>query len=136
MSEKIKGSCLCGEVTFQVWGPFKGFRLCHCSRCQKASGSAHVSNIFTDPDNLEVLTGAEQIKRYDHLSAETFAKCFCTNCGSVVPYKNRPGSFLIIPAGSLDDDPGIVPEANIFWPDRACWYDKGVQAEHCEEYLK
>lgn len=134
MSDKIAGSCLCGQVTFKVWGPFKGFRLCHCSRCQKASGSAHVSNIFTGPDQVEFLTGAELVKRYDHLPAETFSKCFCGNCGSVVPYNNRPSTALIIPAGSLDEDPGIVPEANIFWPDRACWYDAAVGAERCEEY--
>ena len=134
MSEKIAGSCLCGQVTFKVWGPYKGFRLCHCSRCQKASGSAHVANIFTAPDQIEFLSGSELVKRYDHLPAETFSKCFCSNCGSVVPYTNRPGTALIIPAGTLDADPGIVPEANIFWPDRASWYDSGVAAQHCEEY--
>ena len=134
MSDKISGSCLCGEVTFNVWGPFKKFFLCHCSRCQKASGSAHVANIFTDPDNVEFLTGADQVKRYDHMPAETFAKCFCTNCGSVVPYKNRPGNALIIPAGSLNEKPDITPAANIFWDDRAKWYDDGLQAEHFEEF--
>lgn len=134
MSDKIKGSCLCGTVSFNVWGPYKGFFLCHCSRCKKASGSAHVSNIFTQPENVEFLTGEDQIKRYDHMSAETFSKCFCTNCGSVVPYKNRPGTALIIPAGSLDETPEIEPAANIFWPDRASWYDAGINAEHFDEY--
>jgi len=134
MTKKLSGSCLCGEVRYQVWGPFQKFMMCHCSRCQKASGSAHVANIFIAPDNLEFITGADQIKRYDHASAETFSKCFCTNCGSVVPYKNRPGTAVIIPAGTLDEDPEIRPQANIFWPNRADWYDEGVAAQHCDEY--
>lgn len=135
MSVKIKGSCLCGEVSYRVWGPFNKFMLCHCSRCQKASGSAHVANIFTEPENVEFLSGSDQIKRYDHQSASSFGKCFCFNCGSVVPYKNRAGTALIIPAGTLDEDPKIRPQANIFWPNRADWYDKGVTAQHCDEYL-
>ena len=134
MEKKITGSCLCGEVKYKVWGPYKMFRLCHCSRCQKASGTAHVANVFTDPDNVEWVSGENQIKRYDLPEAESFGKCFCTNCGSVVPYKNRPGSMLIIPAGTLDEDPGIRPDANIFWPNRACWYDEGVSSQHSAEY--
>ena len=45
-SESIPGSCLCGLVKFEVTPPFAAFRYCHCSRCQKASGSAHAANAF------------------------------------------------------------------------------------------
>lgn len=136
MSEAIKGSCLCGGVTYEVTGDLKGFMLCHCSRCQKASGSAHVANIFTAPENLNILTGEDQIKRYDLPEPPVFGKSFCSNCGSVVPYINGMGTAVIIPAGTLDVDPGIRPSANIFWPNRAEWYDEGLQAEHCEEFKK
>ena len=135
MSENLTGSCLCGEVSYEVTGELKGFMMCHCSRCQKASGSAHVSNIFTAPDNVKIVSGEAQVKRYNLASAPTFGKCFCTNCGSVVPYLNGAGNAMIIPAGTLDSDPGIRPQANIFWPNRASWYDDGVAAQHCEEYI-
>ena len=135
MPEKITGSCLCGEVNYEVSGELKGFMMCHCSRCQKASGTAHVSNIFTGPDNVKIVSGEAQIKRFNLPDAPTFGKCFCTNCGSVVPYMNGAGTAMIIPAGTLDDDPGIRPQANIFWPNRAEWYDDGVSAQHCDEYI-
>ena len=45
-SETIAGSCLCGSVQFEIRPPFAAFRYCHCSRCQKASGSAHAANIL------------------------------------------------------------------------------------------
>jgi hypothetical protein len=134
MSEKIAGSCLCGEVSYKVEGPFKGFMMCHCTRCQKASGSAHVANIFTAPENIEFLTGEDQIKRYNLPEPPAFGKNFCTNCGSVVPYLNGAGTALIIPAGTLDEDPGIRPSANIFWQNRADWYDEGLEAQHCDEF--
>ena len=36
----FRGSCLCGEVAFEVEGPFDSFLNCHCSRCRKATGTA------------------------------------------------------------------------------------------------
>jgi len=134
MSEKITGNCLCGEVKYEVTGDLKGFMMCHCTRCQKASGSAHVANIFTAPDNVKIVAGEAQIKSYKLPDPPAFGKSFCTNCGSVVPYLNGAGTAMIIPAGTLNEDPGIRPSANIFWLNRADWYDEGVQAQHCDEF--
>jgi len=134
MSEQTKGSCLCGKIQFVVRGPYSVFHLCHCSRCRKDSGSAHASKIFTAPENIEWLDGMEFIKRYDLPTAERFAKNFCTECGSPVPYLSRDGKFLIVPAGSLDSDPGITPRDHIFWKDRAPWYDEGLSAPHFDRY--
>ncbi|TVO75491.1 GFA family protein [Sedimenticola selenatireducens] len=131
---KIKGSCLCGAVTFEVTGPFDQFHLCHCSRCRKSSGSAHASNIFTKPDRITWLTGESLIKRFELPTAERFARCFCGQCGSGVPCLSRNGLALNIPAGSLDEDPVIRPQDNIFWRDRGCWYDEGLVAPRFDEY--
>jgi hypothetical protein len=134
MAESIHGSCLCGEVKYRILGALEQFHFCHCSRCRKSTGSAHASNIFTAPDNIEWLSGEAQIKRYDLPTAERFARCFCTHCGSGVPYLSRNGQYLIIPAGSLDEDSGIRPQDNMFWPDRAPWYDAGIMAPCFDRY--
>ena len=42
---KHLGSCLCGEVRFEVTGDFERFFLCHCGRCRKDTGSAHAANL-------------------------------------------------------------------------------------------
>lgn len=133
MSEQIKGSCLCGAVAFEVTGPFNAFHWCHCSRCRKDTGSAHASNVFTRPDSIEWLSGEDAVKRFEHPEAERFSKAFCTHCGSPVPYVNRSGAHLIIPAGSLDTDPGVVPQDNIHWRSRAAWYEPGVSAPRYED---
>lgn len=46
MVNKYYGSCLCGRVSYEVSGDFDAFYLCHCSRCQKDTGSAHSAKIF------------------------------------------------------------------------------------------
>lgn len=129
-----KGSCLCGKVTYEVVGPFTRFRMCHCPRCRKATSSAHASNIFTRADAIKWITGAQNMKRFDLPNATRFSKSFCVDCGSAMPYVSRDGTALVIPAGTLEDDPQIRPEANIFWPTRAQWYDEGLEAQRCDQY--
>jgi hypothetical protein len=43
-----------------------------------------------------------------------YRSMFCSKCGSPVPHPEPDGEFLEIPAGLLDDDPGIVPDKHIF----------------------
>ena len=134
MSHKIKGSCLCGNVTFEITAAFEQFHLCHCSRCQKATGSAHASILFTKPEAIKWLSGEKSIKHFKLPSAQFFAKSFCNECGSTVPKIVKDGQFLMVPAGSLDNPPEIKPQDHIFWKDRACWYDDAVEAPHFNEY--
>ena len=80
----VQGSCLCGSVRFELLGKINGFYFCHYMRCRRSTGSAHASNIFTDPENIRWLSGQELIKRYELPEAERFAKQFCSECGSLV----------------------------------------------------
>ena len=124
MSETIKGSCLCQAVTYQYHGPEYVFQYCHCSRCRKFTGSAHASNIIVDPKQFEWLDGEDMVGRFEHPEAKHFATCFCTKFGSSLPWKAKSGRAVIIPAGTLDQDPGIRPTQNIFWQDRAEWREE------------
>ena len=127
MSKSISGACLCGRVKYRVHGPFLAFHLCHCSQCRRSTGSAHASNIFAEPEQIEWLAGEEFIKRYTPEEPDVISKCFCTHCGSLVPYTSLSSGKLIIPAGSLR-----LPDDNIYWRDRADWYDAGVKAQHID----
>jgi hypothetical protein len=118
----IKGSCLCGEVRFEINAEIKEFRYCYCPRCQKVTGSAHVSNIFIEPKYLKWTKGEMSVKRYDLPEAKSFATAFCKECGSPVPHMTRSGSAFVVPAGSLDEDPGIKPQSIIYWDQHAPWY--------------
>ncbi len=61
---KYLGSCLCGEVTYQVEGDFEKFYLCHCERCRKDTGSAHAANLFSSTAKLKWLSGQEKSKTF------------------------------------------------------------------------
>ena len=133
MSKPIHGGCLCGRVQYEVSGPFDAFHLCHCSQCRHSTGSAHAANIFTSEERLNWLAGKDLVKRYIPDKPGVISKCFCSHCGSLVPYTSLQSGRLIIPAGSLHEPAGIDPDDNIFWADRADWYDAGLNAVHIEQ---
>lgn len=122
MSDKVKGSCLCGKVSFTLVNEFKQFHLCHCLQCRKITGSAHASNLFTSPESIEWDSGQELMKTFDHPD-NNFRKVFCSECGSGLPYESRRVPMLIVPAGSLDDEPNMEPMDHVFWKERAAWYE-------------
>ncbi|MFC3122781.1 GFA family protein [Agaribacter flavus] len=123
--DKVKGSCLCGAVKFTCDNDFQQFHFCHCTQCQKTTGSAHVSNLFTRVENIEWESGQEQVKRYD-VPGRSLTSAFFTTCGSPVPYVSGSGKALVVPAGSLDSAPSMAPQDNIFWAERAKWYEDGL----------
>src|ERR1044071_5722749 len=83
--EILDGSCLCGAVRYRVRGPFMRFVHCHCSRCRKATGSAHATNLIAEAANLEWIAGRDHTQRFDLPSAKSFATTVCRTCGSPVP---------------------------------------------------
>ena len=119
---KVRGSCLCKTVQYEVELPFVRFVCCHCSRCRKATGSAHAANGFAKPEHFRWLSGVDAVRRYDMPEATRFALQFCGNCGSKVPHLTRDRAGVIIPMGSMDDDPQARPERVIYWASRAPWY--------------
>jgi hypothetical protein len=132
---KYAGSCLCGEITFQVEGSFEEFYLCHCERCRKDTGSAHAANLFSSTAKLTWLSGEEKIRTYNFRN-EGHIKSFCTVCGSALPNIQMEGKLLVVPAGSLDTDVFIKPNGHIFYADKANWDHELELAPKFEKYPK
>lgn len=135
-STTLSGSCLCRNVQYSITTEIEDFYFCHCQQCRKITGSAFASNIQTKPVEILWLSGFEKLKRFDFPGTRSFTKVFCNNCGSGLPYLNEKGSALIIPAGSLDDNPALKPMQNIFWDDKAQWYEEGIIAPQCANFPK
>jgi len=134
--DPISGSCLCGTVKFTVKPPFSAFRYCHCSRCRKASGSAHAANLFVPRAQFEWSAGEDSVKRYDLPQAQRFSVWFCGECGSRVPHNVKTREDVLVPAGLLDGDPQMRPENNIFWASKAAWYVEPHERAFFSEYPK
>ena len=88
--------------------------------CRKVHGAAFGSFMHVDANGFEWLSGAELITAYQAPHQDD--RCFCSICGSNMPMIEDDDN-VIIPAGTLDTDPGIVPLMHIFTGSKAAWHE-------------
>lgn len=122
----IRGSCLCGGVRFELQQLVGPFELCHCSRCRKASGSAFAAMVGVRTTDFRLLQGYELIVTYEAPlldSPPPYRTAFCRRCGSPVPNPPPGSRWFELPAGLLDDDPGVRPDKHIFIELKAPWFE-------------
>ena len=119
----VRGSCLCGGVTYQVTEPFKVAHNCHCSRCRHGRAAAHATNGFVSIEGVEFLSGEDLLKSYKVPDAKSFTQVFCKVCSSLMPRLDAERGVAAIPLASLDDDPGVRPVDHIFVDYKAGWHD-------------
>lgn len=134
IDQVLNGSCLCGAVKYEVRKPYLRFAHCYCGRCRKATGSSHATNLYVEPPQFSWKIGEQLISRFDLPSAPSFATTYCTLCGGPLPHFTRSGREVVIPAGTLDSEPDITPQANIFWESRATWSCSGGELPSHAEY--
>jgi len=115
----IRASCLCTNVTWELDGPFELMSHCHCSRCRKTHGTAFATYVAAPAAGFR-LTGQEHVARWE--SSPGFLRCFCRQCGSVIPSDSADGR-IFAPAGNFETDPGVRPLAHIFVASKAPWYE-------------
>ena len=115
-----RGSCLCGSVRYEITGELGDFGYCHCTMCQKASGSAHAANSPVDRDRFRLVSGAEVIREFE--SSPGKLRAFCSKCGSpTFAYLTATPEVIRIRLGSLDTSFEKRPQAHTFVADKASW---------------
>ena len=120
MGSRYLGSCLCGAIHFEVEGDFERFYLCHCEYCRKDTGSAHAANLFSSTANLRWVSGESKVTLF-HLPSTKHTRSFCSICGSALPSVQMNGRLLVVPAGSLNSEIPIRPNAHLFMSSKASW---------------
>ena len=128
------GCCLCGSVKFQVIGEATRFRYCHCQRCRKSTGSGHASNILVSATGINWTSGVDNRSSYTVVDSNNFTRDFCKTCGSPLPNNIPEIKAVLIPAGLLDTEPDIKPQARIFQNSRASWSCNGDDLPCYDEY--
>jgi hypothetical protein len=118
----LTGNCLCGTVRFELHGKPGPFAYCHCTMCQRASGSAFGANVPVRARYLKWVSGLESIAEYE--SSPGKFRAFCRSCGSPV-YSRRdaePDSFRIR-LGTLNGDPERRAFGHFWVASKAAWFE-------------
>lgn len=127
---KIKGSCLCGSVSYESSSEPLMVATCHCTHCQKQSGSAFSVNIAVPKESVSL--SGESLREFEDTgtaSGVPMLRKFCSACGSpILSEVLAAGGMNFIKAGTLDDNSWVVPGAEIWCDSRVDWGTVSAEA--------
>jgi hypothetical protein len=114
------GGCGCGTVRYEIGAPLVSAVYCHCTRCQRRTGSAAAASAYIEPGSLRLLSGEEHVRSWQPEGG--WQKLFCGACGSAL-FTREPesGEIKSVRLGSFDRDPGIRPSVRQFVAYAAPW---------------
>jgi hypothetical protein len=116
----LEGGCLCGAVRFEITAPFISAGYCHCTHCQRRTGTGSSANGRVPQEGFRLLQGTDELRSFT--PAQGVPKLFCGRCGSALfsgaPLSDRE---VAIRLGALDRDPGIRPEYRAFLDSAVPW---------------
>ena len=112
----IKGSCLCGDISYETAANPQGASMCHCSQCRKQSGGVWSSAYVPEMDLA--ITGP--ISWF--ASSDTAKRGVCPRCGSFLFWKAHDEDTISFSLGSIDGPTGLTLTKHIFVADKGDYY--------------
>ena len=115
----LTGGCGCGAVRFEITEPPLAAGYCHCTRCQRRTGTAAAVSARVAPGAVRITAGEDQIGAWDPEGG--LRKSFCRACGSALFGGPADGDFVIVRMGAFDKDPGVRPSFRQYTAYAAAW---------------
>ncbi|MEM7255333.1 MAG: GFA family protein [Pseudomonadota bacterium] len=118
----LTGGCACGAVRYQISQPPLFSHACHCTDCQRTTGSAFVINLVVVQTDLAV-EGDMRAASLPTDSGTGYDLHFCSACATVLwcQYGFHQVPIVAVRAGTLDDTSAIRPAAHIFVRSKQPW---------------
>ena len=116
----LKGSCLCGSITYQVEGDIDTVIKCHCKKCRKSNGTAFGTNAPIKTSAFTLISGKDALGGFK--SSDDLVRHFCRNCGSPIYSQRQSAPELIrLRLGTLDTTISAKPAFHIYVDSKAEW---------------
>ena len=115
------GRCLCGGVRFELTAAPELAGYCHCTRCQRRTGTSSSAQAFVAGDALRFVQGEELVKGW-RPPGGGMEKCFCGECGAHL-FSRDPdsGAFRAVRMSAFEADPGVRPSFRAYVAYAAAW---------------
>ena len=116
----LTGACLCGGVRYELTEAPLSAGYCHCTRCQRRTGTAASAQARLAPDSIRIVQGEELVRCW--APPDGFPKCFCSSCGGALWSKDpATGEIASVRLGTLDPGHDIRPQFRTFLAYAADW---------------
>ena len=123
LSSKLVGGCQCRGVRYRCGASPVSIYACHCTECQRQSGSAFGSSMLVPRDTFSITQGTPKTWVRTSDSGRKVDCLFCPDCGTrIVHLPQHSPSMAIVRAGTLDDTSGIHLAGHIWTRSRQPWF--------------
>lgn len=120
MAAALTGGCGCGAVRFELSEPPVSARYCHCTRCQRRTGTAASASAAVVPGSFRIVAGEEHLRAWKPEGGAE--KWFCGECGSALFTRSPTDPDRVaVRMGAFDTDPGVRPASRQFVAYAAAW---------------
>ncbi|MES0881573.1 GFA family protein [Roseibium sp. SCP14] len=114
----MRGSCLCGQVSYEILSTPRQVVGCHCNQCRKSSG--HYVAATQAPKEQLKIQGLSNITWYQ--SSETAKRGFCSTCGSQLFWTETGSENISVMAGTLDGPTGLTMDRQLYPETKGDYY--------------
>jgi len=127
----LTGGCLCGAVRYAIAAPIAALRACHCTHCQKNTGTGMSVNAVVASKDFAITLGTPKRFTTTADSGRTLMRHFCGDCGSpLYAYREVSPERIVVKAGTLDDPSGLKITAHIWTKSAQPWSHIDPGTEH------
>ncbi len=120
---QFNGACTCGAVRYRVNKKPLYVHCCHCSWCQRETGSAFVINALIESDQVEILAGKLETTRLPSASGKGQDLIRCSECHITLwsHYAGLGNKMSFLRVGTLDEPDRLPPDIHIYVSSKQPW---------------
>jgi hypothetical protein len=118
----MEGSCTCGAVTYKMTHSSIFTHCCHCTWCQRETGSAFALNAMIETENLQVSGAVEEVVIPSHSGkGQTIARCPTCKVALYSHYAGAGRLMAFVRVGTLNDPNTCPPDIHIYTSTKLAW---------------
>lgn len=119
---QVHGSCHCGSVQYEAAVDPERTTICHCTDCQKLTGSAYRVSVPAEEGSFRLTSGEPTIYVKVGDSGSHRAQAFCPTCGSpLYTYDADSPKIYGLRVGCIAERQALVPRKQKFCRSALQW---------------
>ncbi|SNX69365.1 hypothetical protein SAMN05878503_103355 [Cereibacter ovatus] len=119
----MEGRCTCGEIRYRLTAAPLFVHCCHCTWCQRETGSAFALNALIETAHVEILSGRPETVATPSASGkgQNIARCPACRVALFSHYAGAGHRMAFVRVGTLDDPAACPPDIHIFTTTKQPW---------------
>jgi len=137
-SERNRGKCTCGEIEYELTDIPMFVHCCHCTWCQRETGSAFAINALIEADKVRLLQGCPETIDVPSSSGTGQQISRCPTCKTALwsNYGAAKEAVCFIRVGTLNDPDACPPDIHIFTSSKQKWVELSNSVPVMDEYYQ